>query len=47
VLFRNDDSRGALTNITVTQNTFVGSTITTWGNRFPMTNVVTTGNTFV
>lgn len=47
VLFRNDDGRGALTNIAVTGNTFYGRAFETWGSRFPMVNVVTSPNTYL
>jgi hypothetical protein len=46
VLLHNDDSRAGLKNIFVQNNAFHSSTITTWGNLFPLVNVVTTPNTF-
>jgi len=46
VLLRNDDSRGGLTNITVSGNTYSGNPVYgVWGSKFPLSNIVIEGTT--
>jgi hypothetical protein len=46
VLFRNDDERGGLSNIRISDNTFDRASIAMWANRFPLAGMSIDGNTY-
>jgi len=45
ILLRNDDSRGAISNVLASGNTYSGSVYAVWGSRFPLSNVLIEGKT--